>query len=493
MEPPPSPPPPSEIRYGENPAAGKIMPAPATQAVFCTSADGYRGIWWGQTPTHDEFVFKYSGGLGTYPAQQRPQAVFAPAVNKTFFVYGGTTPGNHLRESQRTWDFGPGELLQMISYFDHNTGEVPRPTVIFDKWTADPHDNPVLAIDGSGYLWVFSPSHSTWTTRSFIHRSERPYDISRFITIAEGLFAYPQPWWTEPTGFIFFQSRYGMANQGYGRMLYLQTSPDGVAWSEPRLLARAGQGHYQITGATRHKIASVFDYHPKGLGLEARTNLHYMESYDRGATWQTVEGRRVEIPVESTDTAARIKNYETEGLKVYLMDLVFDHEDRPVILYLTTRGYEPGPKNQPRRWHTARWTGTEWLFQPAMESDSNYDSGSLQIEGPDLWRLIGPTETGPQAYNPGGEIALWLSRDQGKTWTLDRQLTHASERNHTFVRRPLNAHEGFAAFWADGNPRAPSESRFYFTDKQGNSVWELPFEMKADRERPKPLDAPNLR
>ncbi len=32
----------------------------------------------------------------------------------------------------------------------------------------------------------------------------------------------------------------------------------------------------------------------------------------------------------------------------------------------------------------------------------------------DDWRIIGPTETGPQPFNPGGEIAMWTSRDQGR-------------------------------------------------------------------------------
>jgi len=42
-------------------------------------------------------------------------AVHAPAVNKTFFVYGGVAPGEN-------------SLLEMVSYYDHATGKVPRPS-----------------------------------------------------------------------------------------------------------------------------------------------------------------------------------------------------------------------------------------------------------------------------------------------------------------------------------------------------------------------------
>src|SRR5690554_5762005 len=52
--------------------------------------DGYRGIWFtlGQ---FSEYGDKYSGGLGTYTAKHIPLAAYSPEVNKTFFVYGGTT------------------------------------------------------------------------------------------------------------------------------------------------------------------------------------------------------------------------------------------------------------------------------------------------------------------------------------------------------------------------------------------------------------------
>ena len=54
--------------------------------------DGYRGIWYMNQPSGDEYVYKYSGGLGTYCAKHRPLAVYCPAVEKTFFCYGGTAP-----------------------------------------------------------------------------------------------------------------------------------------------------------------------------------------------------------------------------------------------------------------------------------------------------------------------------------------------------------------------------------------------------------------
>ena len=53
-------------------------------------ADGYRGIWF-SLGQFSEFGDKYSGGLGTYTANHNPIAIYAPEVDKTYFVYGGTT------------------------------------------------------------------------------------------------------------------------------------------------------------------------------------------------------------------------------------------------------------------------------------------------------------------------------------------------------------------------------------------------------------------
>ncbi len=50
---------------------------------------GYRGIWYMNQPSGDEYVYKYSGGLGTYCAKHKPFAVYCPQVDKTFFCYGG--------------------------------------------------------------------------------------------------------------------------------------------------------------------------------------------------------------------------------------------------------------------------------------------------------------------------------------------------------------------------------------------------------------------
>ncbi len=439
--------------------------------------DGYRGIWYFNQPTNDEYRYKYSGGMATYPQQHIPIAVYCAEAKKTFFVYGGTT-------ARRAGD--QQQLLHMVSYYDHTTGQVPRPRVLLNKQTNDAHDNPTLLVDEAGRLWIFSASHGT-SRPSYIHRSVRPYDITEFERIVETNFSYPQPWHIPGQGFLFLHTRYGGGkNQGISaqRTLFWMTSRDGRDWSSPHLLAGIEMGDYQISWRSGKRVATALDFHPRPVGLNARSNIYYVETSDLGQTWRTVRGEEVRLPLTDKANLALVYDSQSDGLLVYLKDLNFDQQGRPVILFLTSRGYEPGPENGPRQWQTAHWTGEQWTLRPLTTSGNNYDHGSLYLEPDGVWRVIAPTETGPQPYNPGGEVALWLSRDEGRTWTKAKQLTRDSPRNHNYARRPLHAHPDFYALWADGHGRQPSNSYLYFTNRDGDHVWRLPAHMEREYARP---------
>jgi len=462
---------------------GAAVAAPADAVVTLNrKEDGYRGIWYMNQPSGDEYVYKYSGGLGTYCAKHQPFAVYRPEVHKTFFCYGGAPADN------------PRRLLHMVSYFDHVTGRVPRPTLLLDKRTTDAHDNPVISVDAAGYIWIFSTSHGT-SRQSYIHRSKRPYDIDQFECIAATKlesgqpvsmtnFSYFQAWHVPKKGFQAFFTRYGYPA---ARTICHMSSPDGVHWSEWQRLAAIHEGHYQISAVASDRAGSAFNFHPKGKGLNWRSNLYYVETRDGGRTWQTAEGKPLALPLVEPRNPSLICDYQAQNLNVYLKDIQFDLDRHPVILFLTSRGYESGPKNDPRTWTTARWTGEEWILRPAMCSDNNYDMGSLYIEADGVWRIIAPTETGPQPFNPGGEVAMWRSLDQGATWAKIRQLTMSSQRNHTYVRRPVQAHPDFYALWADGHGRQPSESCLYFCNRDGD-VRQLPRQMTGDSAAPLPIE-----
>src|SRR4030043_6937 len=425
--------------------------------------DGYKGLWfcYGQPL---EYGYKFSGGAATFASQHRPVAIFSPEVRKTFFVYGGTYSSDERH------------LLIMISYFDHSHHVVPKPVIVYDKMgVREPYDNPALSIDSEGYLWVFV-SGRVRTRPGLIFKSSQPYSIESFEKIIEKEMISPQPWHIKDHGFLLMFSK-----ATSGQELYFCSSPDGKIWNESQKIAGMG-GHNKISEVSGNKLMTVFNYWPGG-NLDKRTNLYLLQTEDMGRTWKTIGNKIIDIPVTETNNEALVKNYEAEGKIVYLSDLNIDKDGNPVLLIILGRDSNPGPNGGPREWMVVHRKDQKWNFSKVCESDHNYDMGSLYITDEE-WLIIGPTEPGPQKYGTGGEIALWISKDEGISWEKSHDLTTNSKFNNSFVRRPINAHKDFYFFWTDGDADKLSSSRLYYTDQKCKRVWIMPYDMIADSEKP---------
>jgi hypothetical protein len=455
------------------------LPTPETAAAplaipaKTSKADGFRGIWF-DLGQRSEYGSKYSGGLGTYTANHVPMAHYVKEVNRTYFTWGGAPAADQRR------------LLILVSYYDHHTGTVARPVVVMDKSPVDdPHDNASLSIDDDGHLWVLVSGRGSKRPGS-VFRGKEPYGIDEWMRLPDWKFTYPQPWWFEGKGFLFTYTRYTP-----GRELYFRTSRDGMTWASERKIAGL-EGHYQTSHQAGNRLLTAFNRHPN-RNVDLRTDLYYLETADMGRTWTTAAGTVVKTPLGEADHPARIRNYSNnekpeDNAMVYICDTTADAVGHPVILYITSKHHQPGPRGHPRFWNIARWTGTEWLFHEVVSADNNYDMGSIFIEQGGPWKIIAPTGAGPQKWGAGGEIELWTSKDQGATWTKERALTGNSPRNHGYVRRPVNAHADFYAYWADGDADKLSESHLYFTNKTADKVWRLPYTMTEDFATPELLE-----
>ncbi len=440
------------------------------QSLNNQKINGYKGIWFTLGQFSTDYGDKYSGGLGTYTAKHRPLAIYAPEVNKTFFVYGGTTNEDETH------------LLCMISYYDHRTGEVPKPTIVFDKLGVDdPHDNPSLLIDSDGYLWVFVSGRGQ-IRPGFKYKSQSPYNIDTFIQITEEEMTYPQPFYMEENRFFNFFTKYTGI-----RELYFEASTDGVSWTNDRKLAAIIQtgasksGHYQISERLGNKLGTFFNRHPNG-NVDRRTDLYYVQTNDFGESWTNALGEKLNLPLTKVVSKALVKDYARLSKNVYLKDMDFDQFGHPVCMYLTSSGHLPGPEGGSRDWQIAQFDGKSWKTTTIFQSDHNYDMGSLYIQG-DRWTVVAPTDPGPYKYHSGGEMILWESLDSGASWKQKKKLTQHSSTNHNYARRPVNAKSPFFSLWADGDPSAFSKSQLYFADSVGQ-VYKLPYEMTDDTAKP---------
>lgn len=456
-------------------------------------AQGFQGVWYGNQPTDTPYYWKYSGGLATYPQQHAPIAIYREDARRTYFVFGG--PGRRPAPP----DYHPqrkeidGETACCIGYYDHATGKLARPIELIVRDVIDSHENPVLCIDPAGHLVVFCPAHGA-RRPSYILRSAKPHDPAslRIVNTFEpgDNFSYPQPWWIDGQGVVFLHTFY---EDGRRRRLGVTTSPDGIAWPDwerKPFLSRIAEGSYQISWPRGDGlIGTAFDMHPKVEGdipLNHRTNIYYAQSSDGGKTWRAATGEAVEMPLTEIDNPARVYDGVTDQRLVYLKDLQFDETGRPVLLYLTSGSCWPGPEGGPHEWWIARFDGRAWSHVPFTASDHNYDHGSLSLLADDDWRIIAPTEPGPQAFATGGAMCLWRSRDQGATWNMHRTLTKDPLHNHTYARRPLDAHRDFAMLWAAGDAYHPSASSLYFCDVDGRT-WRMPHSMSDSFANPEPI------
>ena len=201
---------------------------------------------------------------------------------------------------------------------------------------------------------------------------------------------------------------------------------------------------------------------PRGHGHEqldrADAETARICSICRATTWAR-PGKRPTAstfapPIREVQCPALVRDFWAEHLQVYVQHLTFDRQGRPAILFLTSpAGQAAEGPGGPRTWTVAHWVGDRWAFHPVTTSSNNFDCGSLYIEDDGTWRIIGSTERGPQPWKTGGEIAMWTSSDQGATWKKVKQLTAGSQYNHSYVRRPVDAHPDFYGLWADGDGR----------------------------------------
>ncbi|MFZ2340287.1 MAG: hypothetical protein WAW07_11270 [Bacteroidales bacterium] len=426
-------------------------------------ADGYKGIWF-STGNPTEYGYKLSGGVATFGSRYRPIAIYSKEAAKTFFVYGGTKS-----EQER-------HLLIMISYYDHISNVVPKPVIVHDKeGVREPYDNASLSIDGMGFLWVFVSGNSR-TRPGLIFRSSMPYSIERFDKIKEMEMLSPQPWWNPGSGFLLLFSKVSK-----GLEICFSSGINGQDWTDSRTLASMG-GHLQVSGICNGKIYTAFNYFPGG-NIDRQTNLYLLHTDDQGKTWKAIDEQVMETPLDDPDNNAIIRNFEEEGLLVHLSDIDFDAEGNPVLLVILSRDEEPGPKGGPREWMVISRKDNIWNFSKVCESTNNFDRGALYVT-PAEWRIIGPTEPGPSKYGTGGEVAMWVSTNQGESWEKTVQITSQSRFNHSFVRKPMNPSKEFYALWADGNADEFSRSSLYFTNESGKRVRILPYEMKRSFQKP---------
>ena len=381
----------------------------------------------------------YSGPMATYCAWHRPMAIYAPEVNKTFFVFGN--PKNS----------------PAIGCYDHGRKTFAAPVLLGTNPDGDAHRNPTILIDGKGIITVFFGAHFHPTR---VVKSTRAYDISEWTAAAAigPKTSYPQPWQLAP-GEIFVSYRSSPPAWCYRK------STDGAeSWSpEIQLIDFSGTSIYAVTiadtGPFPRKIHMAWSRMGGGTPEEIRTkalwarryNVYYACSEDGGTTWERSNGSQYTLPIDEPQ-AEKLFDSGTNG--VWLKDIQLDSRGAPYLLFV-----DANVTNYRCRWKVARLSTRGWAVSDVAQSDHMYDAGGLVILSDDDFRIWGPTGVS-QPYEDGGEIEEFQSTDRGATWARTNRLTAGSRYSHNQVKTVFNHQkDDFRVLWSYGDSNYPPATR----------------------------------
>lgn len=410
-------------------------------------------------------VSKYSGNLATYTAKHAPVAI--RHGDYTYFVYSGSSTlssapttvasthgsgnvGEVTTTDRFKWTLDGTKKSSALSIFvsraKHQTNGnivVEKPVLIHSKYTDDPHDNAVIGIDGSGYLYVLiagrsakrgsflyksvNLASSTNALDSFIDISPDNVDYSGCLNLPAGVqntstygcdgsgsspqyrgIAYPKMFWMNDH-FRLVYSVYGKSGR---RNLYtaeLQVNGASAATKArmKNIRVLSHHAHYAVANKVGNKIVVAFNYHPDG-SIDNRTNL-YALLLD-GSVWKRWEVGNTNpvpasLPISYTTSSQSnpwlsnlaVKEYpSTPERGVYVKDVTMVN-GKPLILYVGVLAKNLGNDTHvPHKDHDhylaqAYWNGSAWQMARISDSvDHNYSSGSFYVRSSNDIRVIYP-------------------------------------------------------------------------------------------------------
>ena len=88
----------------------------------------------------------------------------------------------------------------------------------------------------------------------------------------------------------------------------------------------------------KNRVGTFFNRHPNG-NVDVRTDLYYLQTTDFANTWTNVEGQQLSTPLLVRESKARVIDYQSQKKNVYLKDMGFDIDGRPVGLYIRSNGH----------------------------------------------------------------------------------------------------------------------------------------------------------
>lgn len=364
-----------------------------------------------------EFFDDEASGNAVYESMAiAPEAVYDPAMNKTFIAYQGYA------------------LDPYVVSYDHTSSTWTTPVAAGDNpLTSDAHGGPSISIDKAGYIHVFYGSHAN---EIFHSRSTNPSSAAAFTalpSVGSGGVAikgtYPQPLVSsDGTMTLYYRVTDGSLTSPWKGV----TSTDnGTTWGSPVTVIDSDAEpnwwyvNFDLDTSDTIHAAAVWYNHSANDPM-ARYNLYYLASRPDTTTWWSVEGttlparNKAELDAKALVTQA--------GVGTPINQVVVHRSDAasaPALLYLANGGGTYA-------WRFTRWSSANatWTSPVAIAStDHFFDAADFEVS--DDGTVTAYLTTGGYAdENPmpnglpgsyalrGGDITRWRSTDaSASSWT----------------------------------------------------------------------------
>lgn len=376
----------------------------------------------------------YGSPAGTFFTSTRPQAIrFSGTHNRTYFVYGGN--GN--------------PLTSRINYYDHDSSTFGTAvTVANNPAGLDAHGNPSLAIDASGYLYVFNGSE---TSAFLVLKSTNPEDISAWdapVQISATAEEYPQPLWVGATLYLFF--RHTVSESPYIKSFGYKLSTDsGATWSAYTEIVRfaAPTNIYAVvnkgTDNSVHIAWSVYRY-ASGADLDFK-NVFYTYTTDF-ITWRKRGGTGLTLPMTGV-TSDLV--YASGAEDDWVLDLGLDSNNNPIILSIIGTRDAVDDNRGTFAFYLHKYSSGWGRALIAIGADHLFDRGTLHIVDDNNIRAY--LTLGGAYKDDGGEIQEYRSVDGGATWEYYQNITNNTGSQNNYPKLVVNALSTFELLFGQGN------------------------------------------
>ncbi|GEA09856.1 BNR-4 repeat-containing protein [Alteromonas sp. KUL49] len=323
----------------------------------------------------------------------------------------------------------------------------------------DNHGKPTLLIDDEGYIHIFygghgGDRHHGENTLGNVHHgankhsiSKRPFDITEWDEVDNiSVFGTYNQALKMDNGDIYLFYRHGAHRSNW---VYQRSTDNGRTFEAPvsflkhkrRTDLKAEDSWYAWVGhGEKDEIIVTFDYHlcwdwdanERGHTTE-RHDAHYMVFNTVTGDWTNVQGESLNIPLTREEAEVKTLAMSTGPDWTFNGSTYLDTQGFPHIT--TNVGVDLGLKTGgPKLLRHLRWDGEQWLGGNSVNGLAAGNSrGDFILSGESNVEVI-------LADDESGEVAQWLSNNNGETFTKGNVLL--TTQNGTFAITSIikNAH-----------------------------------------------------